>query len=45
MALGTEEAGLVFFLFRLLGHLQSIGSVPAIDWGAYASVLKYEGDI
>tara|TARA_R110002126_G_scaffold9940_3_gene44675 strand:- start:1907 stop:2602 length:696 start_codon:yes stop_codon:yes gene_type:complete len=45
LALGTEEAGLVFFLFRLLGHLQSIGSVPAIDWGAYASVLKYEGDI
>jgi len=30
---------LVFFLFRLLEKLQSLGTVPAIDWNAYASQL------
>jgi hypothetical protein len=30
---------LVFFLFRLLQKLQSLGTVPAIDWNAYASQL------
>jgi hypothetical protein len=30
---------LVFFLFRLLKKLQSLGNVPAIDWNAYASQL------
>lgn len=39
---GEREAGLVFFLFRLLGKLQSLGTVPAVDWAAYASVLATE---
>jgi hypothetical protein len=30
---------LVFFLFRLLQKLQSLGTVPAICWNAYASQL------
>lgn len=34
------EGGLVFFLFRLLAQLQSLGSVPAIDWSAYARILE-----
>lgn len=33
------EGGLVTFLFRLLAQLQSVGSVPAIDWTAYAKIL------
>ncbi len=39
---GGEEAGLVFFLFRLLDKLQSLGTVPAIDWNTYANVLRSE---
>lgn len=30
---------LVFFVFRLLQKLQSLGTVPAIDWNAYAKQL------
>jgi hypothetical protein len=30
---------LIFFLFRLLNKLQSLGTVPAIDWNAYAQQL------
>ena len=33
------EGALIYFLFRLLGKLQSLGSVPAIDWGSYANIL------
>lgn len=40
LTFGEEDAGLVFFLFRMLNRLQSLGTVPAIDWNAYASVLK-----
>lgn len=40
MTFGRREADLVFFLFRLLDKLQSLGTVPAIDWNAYASVLR-----
>jgi hypothetical protein len=35
----TGRNTLVFFLFRLLQKLQSLGTVPAIDWNAYASQL------
>lgn len=35
-----SENALVFFLFRLLNQLQSLGTVPAIDWNAYASQLS-----
>lgn len=40
LSFGEEDAGLVFFLFRLLNKLQSLGTVPAIDWNAYAEVLR-----
>lgn len=36
----AKDGALVYFLFRLLGKLQSLGSVPAIDWGAYAAILR-----
>lgn len=32
---------LVFFLFRFLNQLQSLGTVPAIDWNAYAAQLSH----
>lgn len=35
-----QQNGLIFFLFRLLQQLQSVGTVPAIDWNAYASQLS-----
>lgn len=34
-----SENALVFLLFRLF-QLQSLGTVPAIDWNAYASQLS-----
>jgi hypothetical protein len=40
LSFGEQNAGLVFFLFRLLDKLQSLGTVPAIDWSEYASVLR-----
>ncbi len=35
-----QTGALIYFLFRLLSKLQSLGSVPAIDWSAYASIMK-----
>ncbi len=35
-----SENALVYFLFRVLNQLQSLGTVPAIDWNAYASQLS-----
>ena len=40
LIINTNEAALIYFLFRLLGKLQSLGTVPAIDWMAYAQSLK-----
>jgi len=37
---GPNQNALIFFLFRLLQKLQSLGTVPAIDWNAYAAQLK-----
>lgn len=37
---GPKENALVFFLFRLLKRLQSVGTVPAVDWAAYAKQLS-----
>jgi hypothetical protein len=37
--LSEKECGLAFFLFRLLQKLQSLGTVPAVDWNRYAQVL------
>lgn len=39
LQLSNPEGALAFFLFRLLGRLQSLGTVPAIDWNKYATVL------
>jgi len=36
----VNQNALVFFLFRLLRKLQSMGTVPAIDWNAYADALS-----
>jgi hypothetical protein len=35
----TGKNVLIFFLFRLLKKLQTLGNVPGIDWDAYASQL------
>lgn len=43
LAVGPEEQALAFFLFRLLQKLQSLGTVPAIDWNAYAAALGKNG--
>lgn len=36
----SSKCSLAFFLFRLLGQLQSMGTVPAIDWTKYAQALS-----
>lgn len=36
---GSKDGALIFLLFRLLGKLQSLGTVPAIDWAAYVSIF------
>ncbi|ELS02931.1 hypothetical protein Xen7305DRAFT_00026490 [Xenococcus sp. PCC 7305] len=35
----NSEQALIYFIFRLLGKLQSLGTVPAIDWNAYAEQI------
>ena len=42
LILGPETNTLAYFLFRLLEKLQSLGTVPAIDWNKYASVISEE---
>lgn len=36
----STSNALAYFLFRFLNQLQSLGTVPAIDWNAYASQLS-----
>ena len=36
----SAKNGLMFFIFRLLQKLQTLGTVPAVDWNAYGSVLS-----
>lgn len=43
LSIGPKDQGLAFFIFRLLGKLQSLGTVPAIDWNAYAQVISKSG--
>ena len=38
IVLGPTKNALSFFIFRLLQKLQSLGTVPAIDWNKYATV-------
>lgn len=40
LVVATEQGALMFFLFRLLSRLQSLGTVPAIDWGAYGRIIR-----
>ena len=37
---GPENNALAFFAFRLLSKLQSLATVPAVDWMAYANRLS-----
>lgn len=37
---GPLGNGLTYFLFRFLQKLQTVGTVPAVDWSAYGSVLS-----
>lgn len=39
---GPPNNALAHFAFRLLGKLQSLATVPAVDWMAYASQLANE---
>lgn len=36
----SEHGAMMFFLFRLLARLQSLGTVPAIDWSAYSRIIR-----
>jgi hypothetical protein len=38
---GPTDNALAFFAFRLLWKLQSLATVPALDWMAYANQLSY----
>jgi hypothetical protein len=35
-----SENALAYFIFRLLQKLQTLGTVPAIDWNSYATALS-----
>lgn len=35
----SARAAMMYFLFRLLSRLQSLGTVPAIDWRAYERII------
>ncbi len=39
LAIAKEQGALMFFLFRLLSRLQSLGTVSAIDWAAYGRIV------
>lgn len=39
LTLSPTGHSLAFFIFRLLQRLQSLGTVPAIDWNKYANVI------
>ena len=40
LSLVTHDGALMHFLFRLLSKLQSLGTVPAIDWTAYSRIIR-----
>lgn len=40
MTISEAAASLMFFLLRLFGHLQALGTVPAIDLAAYGRSLE-----
>ncbi|KAF1687560.1 hypothetical protein B1992_02530 [Pseudoxanthomonas broegbernensis] len=40
LSIANEQGALMYFLFRLLARLQSLGTVPAIDWAAYSRIIR-----
>lgn len=40
LTLSPSENSLIFFIFRLLEQLQSMGNPPAVDWSKYANVTS-----
>lgn len=40
LSVSATEGSLAVFLFRLLQRLQSLGTVPAVDWNRYAAVFS-----
>jgi hypothetical protein len=39
ITIGASNNTLAYFLFRLLEQLQSLGTVPAVDWNKYAEAM------
>ena len=39
LTIGEADNALAYFLFRFLEKLQSLGTVPAVDWNKYAEVM------
>jgi hypothetical protein len=39
LTVSNTQGSLAAFLFRLLQQLQSLGTVPAVDWNRYGEVL------
>jgi len=42
LVIGPTENSLAYFIFRLLQKLNSLGTVPAVDWNKYAMVMSDE---
>lgn len=42
---GPSDNALAFFAFRLLSKLQSLATVPAVDWMAYANQLSHKQEV
>jgi hypothetical protein len=40
LRMGPRKNALTFFIFRLLQKLQTLGTVPAVDWSAYGHTLS-----
>ena len=40
LSLSSNDNSLAYFIFRLLQKLQSLGTIPAVDWNAYTSIFK-----
>lgn len=40
LSIANEQGALMYFLFGLLARLQSLGTVPAIDWTAYSRIIR-----
>lgn len=43
LKVGPINNSLAYFIFRLLQKLNSLGTVPAVDWNKYAMVMSEQG--